>query len=324
MKKWAFLVHPRDRYDLKVAYGYSRKTVLKLFPDPRILSKIDGFAEGGFLIVLPFLPEDMYKYPKKTRLKIFEGVNFAQTKGVSVIGLGELTAPFTYGGRWLLDKISSKILVTNGNTLTAGIVAREVDIILEEFSDGALIGIVGATGSIGSAVTHLLAEKKRNLLLVARNEMKLVQLVERVRSHTKVAYTTNLQMLTKVDIVLVLTSGSGSIIKPEYLKSRAIVYDITQPSNVSDDLLEVRPDVTLIKGGLVTNPGIKLGTDLRLPNGTLFACLAETVLLAEKDFGLSSFSLTGSVDPELGKIFVQRAITRGFRPALLRTVVERK
>jgi short-subunit dehydrogenase len=46
--------------------------------------------------------------------------------------------------------------------------------------------ITGATSGIGEALTHQLAEKKHNLLLVARNEQKLKQLCNELASKNKI------------------------------------------------------------------------------------------------------------------------------------------
>jgi predicted amino acid dehydrogenase len=60
-----------------------------------------------------------------------------------------------------------------------------------------------------------------------------------------------------------------------------VVLDATQPRNTSPALLESRPDVTVVDGGIVDIPSLRLvGGDIGLPHGRAYACFAETALLA--------------------------------------------
>ena len=84
----------------------------------------------------------------------------------------------------------------------------------------------------------------------------------------------------RADIVVLLTSASDSLLQSEHLKHEAVVLDDTLPRNTDAALLKRRPDLTIIDGGLVSVPHIKLTNDIGLPPGVSFACLAETILLA--------------------------------------------
>ncbi|MCU0653467.1 MAG: hypothetical protein MUD10_04370 [Candidatus Pacebacteria bacterium] len=86
--------------------------------------------------------------------------------------------------------------------------------------------------------------------------------------------------MAEADIVVVASSASESVIKSEYLKRGAVVYDITQPRNVSPQLLISRPDVTVIDGGIIDTPRIDYGMDIGLRPNQAFACLAETIIFA--------------------------------------------
>ncbi|MCC6489755.1 MAG: aminotransferase class III-fold pyridoxal phosphate-dependent enzyme [Candidatus Hydrogenedentes bacterium] len=87
--------------------------------------------------------------------------------------------------------------------------------------------------------------------------------------------------LLQADVVLTATSATEAFIEPDWLKPGAIVYDLSRPYNVSRLVAQKRPDVRVIEGGVVCLPGTPdFKFDLRLEPGQVFACLAETALLA--------------------------------------------
>ncbi|MCC6696545.1 MAG: aminotransferase class III-fold pyridoxal phosphate-dependent enzyme [Candidatus Hydrogenedentes bacterium] len=87
--------------------------------------------------------------------------------------------------------------------------------------------------------------------------------------------------LLEADVVLTATSATEAFIEPDWLRRGAIVYDLSRPYNVSKLVAQKRPDVRVIEGGVVCLPGTPdFKFDLRLEPGQVFACLAETALLA--------------------------------------------
>jgi fatty aldehyde-generating acyl-ACP reductase len=59
------------------------------------------------------------------------------------------------------------------------------------------------------------------------------------------------------------------------------VLDATQPRNTAPTLVDERPDVLVVDGGVVGIPSLRLvGGDIGLPDGRSYACFAETALLA--------------------------------------------
>jgi fatty aldehyde-generating acyl-ACP reductase len=79
---------------------------------------------------------------------------------------------------------------------------------------------------------------------------------------------------------VLLTSSPDTLIGPQHLKPGAVILDDTQPRNTHPRLLEQRPDVMLIDGGLVDVPHMTYRGSVGLPPGMLFACMAETALLS--------------------------------------------
>lgn len=96
--------------------------------------------------------------------------------------------------------------------------------------------------------------------------------------------------LPQADIVVAATSSLDRLITPANLKQGAVVCDLSRPSNVSEAVLEERPDVLVIDGGVIAMPNSPdLGWNFGFEKGTGFACMSETIMLAiEKDYQHSS------------------------------------
>jgi len=94
--------------------------------------------------------------------------------------------------------------------------------------------------------------------------------------------TGDLAGLREADCIVAASNSPQPLIKPEYLKAGpVIIADIATPSDTDPSVEECRPDVMVIQGGLVAIPN---SPDLRVPgvpleNGTLYACMSETLLL---------------------------------------------
>lgn len=246
--------------------------------------RLKGGLSMGSLNLVPLNASLMLqKGRKEMTARLEQDIDRLVKKGNRVIGLGALTAPMTKGGLNL--KHRTDVCLTNGNAFTAVMMHQAIEKIIRQ--RGLLaprIAVVGASGSVGSCVCRLIARERTtdDLLLVARNQVKLEKLALELRNKAVFVDTSaNLNELQQADIVVLLTASADCILKSEHLKQGAIVLDGTQPRNTSPTLLEERPDVTIIDGGLVEIPGIQLkGGGFGLPQDTYFACFSETLLLA--------------------------------------------
>ena len=89
------------------------------------------------------------------------------------------------------------------------------------------------------------------------------------------------QYLPQGDVVVAATSSLERLITPDLLKQGAVVCDLSRPSNVSEEVLEKRPDVLVIDGGVIAMPNSPdLGWNFGFEKGTGFACMSETIMLA--------------------------------------------
>lgn len=284
---FAFLVHPRAdlRQDMArvakplglvpgVVYDHAMRR-LPLSPLRFASAALDG-REVGRLILVPFGARHLLADRRTGARKVAQAVDLAAAIGADVVGLGGLTSPVTNGGRQLTRR--TDIGVTNGNAFTAATVHRQVRDLLATAPTGR-VAVVGATGSVGSAVTRLLARDGlgADLLLVARDRQRLATLADAVGAPA----TTELTDITACDTVVLLTSAADAIVGPEHLGHGAVVLDATQPRNTGVELLRRRPDVRVLDGGVVDVPGLRLrGGSIGLAPGQAFACLAETMLLS--------------------------------------------
>ncbi|MBK5273113.1 MAG: shikimate dehydrogenase, partial [Bacteroidia bacterium] len=269
------------------------KFVLKNRPIPPFVCSNVTLTEGapepeGYIILLPYSAGQLIEQQKLMLPRIKQAMKLAASKGAEIMGLGAFTSTITNGGRLLEN--NSHINITNGNAFTALITGKKVAQLINRLPcRKPVVAIVGATGSVGSLVSKLLAKNNPNAeyLLIARNSRKLQNVAHEMKTLNHYIQTTiseNLEDIINADIVVLLTSASDCLLQSHHLKPGAIVLDDTQPRNTNPELLNERNDVTIIDGGLVSVPHLQFQRSLGLPKGISFACLAETMLLALADY----------------------------------------
>lgn len=111
----------------------------------------------------------------------------------------------------------------------------------------------------------------------------LIRLGEEVirRTSSVVVSVDARSMLPEADIIVCCTSTTERIVREDCLRPSAIVCDVSRPSNVEADVAARRPDVMIREGGVVRLPGDSyLSFNCSLPRGHVYACMAETMMLA--------------------------------------------
>jgi predicted amino acid dehydrogenase len=252
--------------------------------------------------------------------RIKETISLAENLGVKIVGIGALIVSVTSGGKDLLDNL--KIGITHGRALTVGIslagikeIVKIKNINLKEIT----VGIVGVTGTIGRAMAKLLIEEKvKKFILVAKSDdfkylTDLREEMKKIEPSLSIEISSNISSIKNAELVIVTTSSPEILIKSEHLKYGAIVYDVTQPQNVSPEVIKERKDILVIDGGLVKTPGINYHFDLGLPPETTFACMAETLILAAE--GRYNCRLVGEVELEKVKEMMELAKKYNFTHA---------
>ncbi|WP_052433444.1 hypothetical protein [Streptacidiphilus carbonis] len=317
---FSFLVHPRQTSDVEQLPGasllrkYSKddeEFIQKACTSPALVlgevtvrgSSIRGEVVGAVRMPHAILTREGVR-------AIVEAAQLAAQRGAAVIGLGALTAPATGGGSFLLPHLPSDVTVTNGNAFTAAVAkANVLEALAARPVPDPTVAVLGATGSVGVAASHLLADEGLDLLLIGRStdwlQKRLGSLAPAARLSDDVA------TVGKADVVLVLTSDPSARLRPGMLKPEAVVIDLAQPANVPlAEYAEFRQaGIAIAEGGIVRIPGYRCTQEFFLdgPEDT-FACLAETYLMSST--GLREHS-TGHASPDLARTLSSLAARNG-------------
>ena len=218
--------------------------------------------------------------------------------------------------------------VTSGNSYTVATAlegalaaAEALDVDLQRST----VAVIGATGSIGSVCSRILARHCPRLILSARSKSRLKVLAETIHNESRAALGIEMDLaraLSEADIVITATSSGGGIIQAQHLKPGAIVCDVAVPHDVCREVAKLRPDVLVIEGGLVEVPGEpNFNFDFGYPPGIALACMAETMVLTmEKRF--EDFSIGRGLDFDKVDEIDRLAKRNGFRLAGFRAFDE--
>ena len=246
-----------------------------------------GARARGYIYGIPMTPKMMLKYPpERTYRRIIQITRHAERLGAGIVGLGAFTSVVGDAGVTVARR--SRIGITTGNSFTVAVtirtLAQAADMMGIELNRASAC-VIGATGSIGSIICHLLASEVRALTLVSPRPERLLGLSNSLRERfpdieLDITRAPD-EALGRADIVVTTTSAVGSVVKMPLLKPGAVVSDVARPPDISPQAAAERPDVLVIESGEVQLfPGAKLTADLGLPEGVIYACLAETILLA--------------------------------------------
>lgn len=280
-----------DRFDRTIS-----KAPSIIYGDVRhIISEETGREVNGLIYGLFSTPKVLKSTPpEETYAKIEKICYDAASRGAKIIGLGAYTK--VIGDSGVTINQNSPIPVTTGNSLSASAtlwglydVVASMKLLNLDPASGRVDGmamVIGATGSIGSVSAKLLALAFNRLCLVAPRLNRLEELAREIRMiapqcEVKIATDAN-EMAPHADVLVTATSAfDQKIVDVMKLKPGCVVCDCSRPLDFTIEDAKRRPDVLIIESGEVILPGPnKIGCDLGLPKDTVYACLAETALLA--------------------------------------------
>jgi len=295
---FAFVFHP-----LRIGDFARKYPITSRLPDrwverafrwvpPRLVSRIRGIrsatgarAEGWF-IGLPLTTQGLLTSPLPfVYHRLIQCGQLAERQGARILGLGAFTK--ILGDRGVTVARNLRIPVTTGNSYTAATSVEGALLAAERMgidAHQARAAIIGATGSIGSACSAILARTVAHLTLVARTRLPLEALAGQLQAigRAQVAIATDVKTAVReADLVLTVSSATDVLIGPDDPRPGAVVCDVARPRNVSQMLYERRPDVLVIDGGVIEVPGeVDFGFNFGFPPRTCEACMAETIILA--------------------------------------------
>nr|MDJ0825413.1 hypothetical protein [Rhodobacter sp.] len=195
------------------------------------------------------------------------------------------------------------------NSLTALAAVRAVTSVLAERGgslEGTTVSVVGAAGAIGRGIALLAARGGARITLIGRpgtTHQSLDRLAavaeECARAHSESArpeVTTDAEAaLPAAEVVFTATNAVTPFLETRALRRNAVVCDVSRPYNLIDRL-DVRPDLSLLRGGVVQAPdGAELDALAEPDLSTaIVACAAETIVLTLS--GYDGAHLCGQLD----------------------------
>ncbi len=319
--KFAFVIHPlhfgmlKRLPPVKLASRFLPQRMLE-----DLIARVKPFAVGsikdvvsasgaraeGILYAVPMTSKAILRHPPEFLYQRLVAIaQMAQGRGAGVMGLGAYTS--VVGDAGLTVSKRSPIGVTSGNSFT---VAATMETLRQAAQRCGIdpkdsFGlVVGATGSIGSVCARLLAREVQELALVAPRPEKLLDLSRQIEEETphlagKVHISRRVEdFLSRAELVITTTSAVDPVIDVSALKSGAVVCDVARPPDIKEEQAARRSDILVIESGeIMLTPGSRLNYDIGLPPGTIYACLAETLLLAlEQRYG--HYTLGREIDPQ--------------------------
>jgi len=297
---FGFIIHPIDLNDVYRKYPFARGFPGRLveaalsFAPPIKTSRITGVESpfgkaDGWFVSCPLTPRLMLGLPEpRVTRKIIAACRMAADLGAKVVGLGAFTS--VVGDAGITVRKNVDVAVTTGNSYTVATAVEAVEKaarLMEIDMDSASVLVLGASGSIGKVLSHIMADEGRRLTLCARDLGRLQRVADSIREQTGMLPRVSRDLkasLREADVVMCVSSAIDALIEPEDLKPGALVCDVSRPRNVSVEVKKKRDDVLIIEGGVVSVPGnVDFRFDFGFPPRQSYACMAETMILAMEE-----------------------------------------
>ncbi len=349
-RKFAFIVHPLSVRDLfrhrllrpihrlmkplegVVEKGLSQFGGIRYGKISGIRSSTSGASTEGIIYTLFDTPRQLLKAdPQDVYDKLVAITEQAAIDGADIIGLGAFTKIVGDAGVTVASR--SPIHVTTGNSLSAAStlwaarVACDKMGFLTAFKKGQKIAgtamVVGATGSIGAVSAKLLSKVASRLVLTGPRADKLLELKEEIGKfspETEVLVATNANRHAgECDLIVVSTSAlDGGVINLDKVKAGCVICDVSRPLSFTPEEAMKRPDVLIIESGELHLPGdVEITCDIGLDESVVYACLAETALLALEG-RFESFTLSRNINYHKVNEIYDMAKRHGARLATIR------
>jgi acetylornithine/succinyldiaminopimelate/putrescine aminotransferase/predicted amino acid dehydrogenase len=268
---------------------------------------ITGASASVTFIGIPVSSQQCYdalRTPQRRELRdlVQRAVDMAAEEGCTIVGLGGYCSILTRNGR---DLRRTGVALTTGNshTVAVGLLALNATAAAEGIDPAAAhAAVLGATGNIGSVLAELLARGVASIVLIGRETRRreLEALGDRIVAYAR-ARDRNMCVHVACDpaacrdaqIVVAASNSPEAILYPEHFGADpTVVLDLAVPGDVHASVASASSHVRVIRGGVIRTP---LNPEWYVPGiplerGTMFACMAEAVLM-----GLDGGSGDGSL-----------------------------
>lgn len=242
--------------------------------------------------------------------RIQESLDLARQLGCTVAGLGAHTSIITGDGTALMPPRG--MTLSTGNALTVAVGVRRVlwwsrRAHVDLAAPGTRLGVLGATGNIGTALAHRFAQavpRVIEMVLVGRRPAALQALASQLRSATggevTISWSTDLAALRECRVIVAATGASQLLLDRRHLPASGpvVVADLSVPSIVAPHV-RMLPNVHVVGlAGTVAVPGTPdFAMASHIAAGRAFACAGETMLLGLAPEETAGLSLVGPVCP---------------------------
>ena len=310
IRRFAFVIHPLSqefiRKGLPIPKGTPKfimdrvETVAAHMP-PMVYCKMEnivsptGAEAEGWLITVGGTPREMLaRSPEFTYRRLLAAAKMAQDMGAQIIGLGAFTkvvgdAGITVARRAPLPVTTGNSYSASGALWAAADAMRRMGLVKLHPVDKHVMAktmVIGASGSIGSVSARLLAMAFDEVVIAGRDMRKLEELKASILKDTpkaKVVCSTDYDaLLGEMDMIVTSTSGAGKkILDIMKVKPGCVITDVARPLDLPAEEVAKRPDVLVIESGEIELPTqVKGMKSIGLPPNVIYACLAETIVLA--------------------------------------------
>ena len=312
VNRFAFVIHPLSQEYFKVVKPVemlsrvsppllmdSLEKVMAYAP-PFVYSKVEGIrsptgveAEGWLISVGGTPKEIMAHNPEFTYRRLLDASRMAKRLGAQIMGLGAFTKVVGDAGVTVARRAT--LPITTGNSYSAsGALWAAHDAMLrmrllpppkgkQRVKFKAMV--VGATGAIGAACARLLVRAAEEVTLVSPETAKLLALKASILKETPDAHVVLSAQadthIAEMDMIVTATSGAGKkVLDIMKVKPGCVITDVARPLDLPPSEVAKRPDVLVIESGEIRLPGQPTMKHIGLPPGVVYACLAETIVLA--------------------------------------------
>ena len=307
--RFAFVIHPLSTEYFKNVEPLGLATSIPgmtgvveksmAYIPPFVYSHVTGIVSDtgdeaeGWLITVGGTPKEMLAHaPEFTYSRLLAAGDLAKRLGAQIMGLGAFTKVVGDAGVTVAKQASLPVTTGNSYSASGALWAAAEAVrrlgIAEVDDDGTIRGkamVVGASGAIGSACARLLALASDELWLVSPETAKLLQIkqdIERDHPRAVVHVATNPSAaIDDMDVIVTATSAAGhKVLDIMRVKPGCVITDVARPLDMSAEDVAKRPDVLVIESGEIELPGEVRMKHIGLPDNTVYACLAETIVLA--------------------------------------------